>query len=169
MACELFQGATIGCKDFTGGVEEIYLANYDNVSTPLTNTSGQVSSITMASSKFYVFQVVKETAQYDNNGTSDPVNGTSFWESTTVFNIYGMSASQKNTLKELLKARLMGIVKDSQGVYHIVGETRGVDALTITNTTGKAMGDLNGATVTLSGKEPDPDPVFTGDITTVTS
>ena len=30
------------------------------------------------------------------------------------------------------------------------------------------MGDLNGATVTISGKEPNTDPVFTGDISTIT-
>ena len=109
----------------------------------------------VGSTKFFTFQVNKEDAQYDSKTTSSVETGTTFYESTLVFTMKKMSASQKNSLSNLAKARLMVIVKDANGTLFLLGETRGVDALEIANSTGKAMGDLNGATVTITGKEPD--------------
>jgi hypothetical protein len=62
----------------------------------------------------------------------------------------------------------MVIVLDANDQYWVMGTTRGADALTITNGTGKAMGDLNGATVTITGKEPLFDPEYTGTIGDIT-
>jgi hypothetical protein len=167
MSCELVQGAEIGCRDNVGGVEVIYIANFDNVQS-ITSTSGVISDITMVgTTKFYTFQLNKEDAQYDSKTTSSIETGTTFYESTTVFTMKKMSASQKNSLSNLAKARLMAIVKDANGTLWVLGETRGVDALEITNGSGKAMGDLNGATVTLTGKEPDFDKAFTGTLATI--
>lgn len=168
MACELYQGEEIECRDGSGGVMEVYIANFNNVQS-VTVTSGQATGITMAgTTKFFTFQLEKENALYDNNGTSSIENGTTFYESTLNFTIKKMSASQKNSLDILLKARLMVIVKDSNGTYWVMGRTRGVDALEILNTSGKAFGDLAGATVTLTGKEPAFDPEFTGAIAGIT-
>ena len=170
MSCDLVQGNEIGCRDAVGGIKEIYIANFDKVTTPITVTSGVVSTIAMinASAKFYTFQVSKESAQYDNNGTSSLENGTTFYESTLSFTMKKMSASQKNSINNLLRARLMVIVKDGSDQYWVMGTTLGADALEITNTTGKAFGDLNGGTVTITGKEPTFDPEYTGTIGDIT-
>ena len=42
MSCELVQGAEIGCRDNVGGVQVIYIANFDNVQN-VTSTSGIIS------------------------------------------------------------------------------------------------------------------------------
>ena len=167
--CDLIQGSEIGCRDNAGGVTEVYIANFDNVQS-VSTTSGVASAITMinSSAKFFTFQLEKENAQYDNPIVSSIENGTTFSESTLVFTIKKMSASQKNSLKNLSRARLMVIVKDSNNQLWVMGETRGVDALDIQNSTGKAFADLNGATVTITGKEPDPDPEFTGNLADIT-
>jgi hypothetical protein len=170
MACELFQGNEIGCRDNVGGVKEVYIANLDNVSLPVSVTSGVAATIAMisAADKFYTFQLEKEDTQYDNNMTSSIETGTTFYESTLVFTMKKMSASQKNSIDVLARARLMVIVLDANDQYWVMGTTRGADALTITNGTGKAMGDLNGATVTITGKEPLFDPEYTGTIGDIT-
>lgn len=167
MSCDLVQGSEIGCRDNVGGVEVVYLANFENVES-ITATSGVITDITMVGTeKFYTFQVNKEDAQYDSTTTSSIETGTTFYESTLVFTMKKMSASQKNSLSNIAKARLMAIVKDANGTLWVLGETRGVDALEITNGTGKAMGDLNGATVTITGKEPNFDQAFTGTLATI--
>jgi hypothetical protein len=48
------------------------------------------------------------------------------------------------------------IIKDQRGEYWVMGLQNGVRAINGAMNTGKAFGDLNGVTVTLQGKEPEP-------------
>lgn len=169
MSCNLVQGNEVQCRDSVGGIKEVYIANFSNVLSA-TATSGQVSAITMAgSTKFYTFQLRQEDGSYTNPAISSRENGTTYYDSTVTFTIKKMSASQKNSLHNLAKSRLMVIVKDNNDVFWIVGRVRGCDALDIQNGTGQALGDLNGATITISGREAEPDAEFTGTISSVTS
>ena len=164
MACAIVNGREVDCRDSVGGIKEIYIANFDNVATA-SNTSGQISTISMISgTKFFTFQLEKENAEYKNGSTGSLENGTNFWTSELVFTWKKMSAAQKNSLKLLAQARLMVIVKDANDVYWVMGSTRAADGLSIENGSGKAFGDMNGATITITGMEPDFDPEFTGTI-----
>ena len=164
MACDLINGREVDCRDSVGGIKEIYIANFDNVSSA-SNTSGQISTISMVSgTKFFTFGLEKENAEYKNIATGSLENGTTFYSSELIFTWKKMSAAQKNSLKLLAQARLMVIVKDANDVYWVMGTTRAADGLTIENGSGKAFGDMNGATVTITGMEPDFDPEFTGTI-----
>ena len=168
MACDLVQGNEILCRDAVGGVQEVYIAPFDDVpQANITSASGVISAMTCSSgNKFYTFQLEKENAQYDNNAVGSLENGTNFWESTLVFTMKKMSASMKNSVRVLSQSRLMVIVKDANGVYWVMGQTRGVDALEAQLTTGKAMGDMSGATITFTGKEPAFDNELTGSLIT---
>ena len=166
MACNIVQGSEIQCRDAVGGVIEAYIAKYEDLLS-VTSSSGVITAITMnVGKKFYTFQLEKENAQYDNNATTSVENGTTFWESTLVFTMKKMSASQKNSVKTLVQSRLVVIVKDANGIYWLMGETRGADVTTLTMTSGKAMGDLSGSTVTVTGKEPDFDKQVTSSLIT---
>jgi len=168
MTCSLVQGQEVECRDNLGGVQEIYIANFENIQA-ITESSGVITDITMVgSSKFYTFQLRQEDAEYTNPSTSSRETGSTFYDSTVVFSMKKMSASQKNSISNIVKARLMVIVKDNNGTFFVVGETRGADALETTNSSGKAFGDLNGAIITISGKEPDFDKTFTGSIAEIT-
>jgi hypothetical protein len=50
----------------------------------------------------------------------------------------------------------MVIAQDADDVYHLLGETRAMHLTASASTTGKAMGDKNGYSITLTGKEPLP-------------
>jgi len=168
MACEIVEGNTINCRDSVGGVKEIYIANFSNVNST-TTTSGVCTDISMAASdKFYTFQVAKENATYTNNPITSVENGSLFWESTLTFTMKKMSASQKNSVKVLAQSRLMIIVLDNNGVYWLMGETRGVDLTEGSIASGQAFGDLSGSTITFTGKEVAFDPSFTGSISGIT-
>lgn len=164
MACELINGRVVDCRDSVGGVKEIYIANFDNVASA-SNTSGEISTISMVSgTKFFTFGLEKENAEYKNTSTGSLETGTNFFTSELIFTWKKMSAAQKNSLKLLSQARLMVIVKDANDVFWVMGSTRAADGLSIENGTGKAFGDMNGATITITGMEPDFDPSFTGTI-----
>ena len=168
MACELVQGNEVLCRDSVGGIKEVYIANFSNV-TSTTTTSGVCTDISMASSdKFYTFQLEKENATYTNNPITSVENGTLFYESTLTFTMKKMSASQKNSVKVLAQSRLMIIVLDNNGVYWLMGETRGVDLTESSMASGQAFGDLNGSTMTFTSKEVAFDPSFTGSISAIT-
>jgi len=156
MACDIVQGYEILCRDSVGGIKEVYITEFENVpQANITAASGVISAISCNSgTKFYTYQLERENAQYDNNQVGSLENGTNFWESTLTFTMKKMSASMKNSLRVLSENRLMVIVKDANDVYWLMGQTRGVDLLSSTMTSGRAMGDLNGATLTFTGKEP---------------
>lgn len=169
MPCSIVQGYEIACRDSTGGIESIYIAEFSNVQS-YTASSGVITAITMVpGKKFYTFQLEKENATYTNDLVGSLENGTTFYNSSLVFTMKKMSASMKNAIKVLGQARLVVIVKDNNGTYFVMGLTRGADALDIKMTSGKAFGDMNGSTVTIVGKEPDFDYTYTGSIATITA
>lgn len=157
MACTIYQGREIDCRDSMGGVQEIYIAEFANVQS-ITETSGVITAITMVSGKkFYTFQVEKENGSLTETENGSVENGTLFYEQVVNFSIKKGSSSQRNALNVLAKARLMVIVKDNNGVYWLVGKSRAADKVGDNNfSTGKAFGDQNGYNVTLTAKEPNP-------------
>jgi hypothetical protein len=133
----------------------------------ITATSGVITAMTCTSGKkFFTYQLEKENATYNNDTIISVENGTTFYQSVLTFTMKKMSASMKNNLKMLAQNRLMIIVKDNNGTYWVMGQTRGVDVTEITNGSGKAYGDLSGATITFTGKEPDFDNQLTASLIT---
>lgn len=170
MACSIAQGNELGCRDSVGGIETIYITEFENV-TSITSSSGQISAITKSGgTSFKVFKLEKENAEFTEAINSSVENGTLFYEQTLSFTMKKMSASNRNNIRNIAQNRLMVIVKDNNGTYWVMGETRGAD-LTGDNSakTGKAFGDMNGYSLTLVGKEPAPAQVYTGSITSLQS
>jgi hypothetical protein len=110
----------------------------------------------VAGKKFWTVEVELEDAQFDENATVSIENGTTFYEQTLVFSVYKMTAKNRNIVRLLTQNRLMVIVQDADDVYHLSGETRAMHLTAGTSSTGKAMGDKNGYSITLTGKEPLP-------------
>jgi hypothetical protein len=65
-------------------------------------------------------------------------------------------ATLRNQLLVLSQANMSVIVKDQRGEYWLMGYQNGVRATAGAMNTGKAFGDLNGFTITLTAKEPEP-------------
>jgi hypothetical protein len=156
MPCNIIEGITLDCRQGAGGVKKIYLTEFANVST-ITSSSGSVSAITMVSGKkFWTIELELEDAQFDENATVSIENGTTFYEQTLTFSVYKMTAKNRNIVRLLTQNRLMVIVQDADDVYHLAGETRALHLTASATSTGKAMGDKNGYSITLTGKEPLP-------------
>jgi hypothetical protein len=154
--CLIVQGNELDCRDSNGGVSEIYLTEYVNVPQGnITASSGVITAATCSSGKrFFTYQLEKENATFEPKLVSSVENGTTSCEQTLTFTIKKMTASHRNNLLTLAYNRLHIIVKDSNGIYHWMGVANGADMVSADGSTGKAIGDMNGYTLTFTAKEP---------------
>lgn len=157
MACPIVQGREILCRDSVGGVPEVYLTEFANV--PQANITASSGVITAAScltgKRFFTYQLEKENGQFDSKEIVSVENGTLYNEMTLTFTLKKMSASLRNNIRTLAQNRLHIIVKDGNGTYWWMGQVNGADLTAGDGTTGKALGDMNGYSLTFVAKEPD--------------
>ena len=153
MACNLTQGRTIDCRNNTGGIEEILIANFENVQIG-TVAAGVITAMTQtAATDFYRYSLEKENGSLVETHTGSLENGTNVYDSVLDFNTKNLTASESEELTLLDQARLFVIVKDMNGTYWTVGAYHAADKLSGTSVTGAAFGDLNGFTYSISSKE----------------
>lgn len=156
MACTIIEGITLDCRQGAGGIDKIYLTEFANIAS-ITSSSGTVTAITMASGKkFWEIGVEVEDAQFNEELAASVENGTTFYNQTLTFSVFKMTAKNRNIVRLLAQNRLAVIVKNMDGVYHLLGETRAMHVTGAASTSGKASGDKNGYNMTLIGKEPLP-------------
>lgn len=156
--CNIVSGIERDCIDSAGGIKELYITEFENVpQTAITVTSGTVTAMTQTSGKkFWVYKLENEVSELTEGETLSVENGSVFYEQTLSFSLHKMEAKKRNNLRLLAKNRLMVIVLDSNGKYWVVGRTRGAHKVgTNEAKTGLAMGDMNGYTISITGKEPD--------------
>jgi len=153
MACALTQGRAIDCRNSTGGVEEILIANFGDITID-TVAAGVITALTQAAAtSFYRYSLEKENGSLVETHTGSLENGTNVYDSVLDFNTKNLTASESEELTLLDQARLFVIVKDMNGTYWTVGAYHAADKLSGTSVTGAAFGDLNGFTYSISSKE----------------
>jgi len=153
MACALTQGRTIDCRNSTGGISEVLIANFGNITID-TVAAGVITAMTQAGgTSFYKYNLEKENGSLVETQTGSLENGTNFYDSVLEFNTKNLSAAENEELTLLDQAQLFVIVKTMNGKYFTVGAYHAADKLSGTAVTGMAMGDLNGYTYSISSKE----------------
>jgi len=172
MACNIIEGFYLDCKNGAAGVKTLYFAQLENVSS-VTQSSGTTTAITMVSTKkFYPYQIKPETCEVQIKNTPTNENGTVFTETTITFILYKYNAKNRNIYDLLQQNRLVCVVEaiDQTNTGNIlIGESRGGDVTMGEGGLGKAMGDLNGITVTITFKEPSLPTVYTGTLASITA
>lgn len=155
MACILTNGYTLGCRDNIGGIQEVYIGEYNGDSlTYVSGTDGIIGTFSGATVSFYTFEQELETGSYTENGVFSTENGTGFYEQTLTITLHKMDASLRNKLLVLGQGKWRIIIKDQRGKYWLMGYQNPVRVSAMTPGLGKAYGDLNGSVVTFLGKEP---------------
>ena len=153
MACALTQGRAIDCRNSTGGISEILIANFGDITID-TVAAGVLTALTQAgATSFYRYSLEKENGSLIETQTGSLENGTNFYDSVLDFNTKNLSASENEELTLLDQAQLFVIVKDMNEKYWTVGAFFGADKLTGTAVTGAAFGDHNGYTYSITSKE----------------
>jgi len=172
--CDITSGFTIGCRDNTGGITNLYILS-GSIDTVSTVSEGLIDAIS-GSGEFFKFELFRQTSDFTEAITSTPENGTVYYEQTVNAVFFKLQSSTRNQVRVLSKnPNLKVIVEtnngtvDGVGRYWLLGQTRGMQLLSGTGATGTGFGDLNGYTLTFTGQEPEPASEISGSLAGVMS
>ncbi len=151
MPCLMSTGRKLACKDAVGGVQKVFFADYGTLGTA-TITAGIVTAF--SGTTYTLFQYdVKSASGLEQTITSSNDNGTTFFEQTLTLVLTKLDAATQVELAKVIATRPHVFIQDNNGNYLAVGMTRGCD-VNGTISTGIALGDLNGYSLTITGQEP---------------
>lgn len=176
MACDITSGFTLGCRDNSGGIKNIYiLGESGSVAPEITaytpGTEGQIAGIT-GSGAFYKYELTKNTGDLTEAPTPSLENGTVFYEQTVNVAFHKLQASIRNQVKVLAQNPDLKIIVETNngeespytGKFFMVGRYRGATLSAGSATSGTTFGDANQYALTFQGLEPQPmDEVVTAD------
>ena len=150
MSCtQTLAGLAKDCSPSMGGIVEVLIANYDDV-TGVTLTTGVISAITMASSaKFKKYNFAKNTGSLTSTYTIDAASGVKFVTSELLLQFNRMETTKRVELAALAVGDLAVICKDANGKYWYLGYDEPVNASAADGQTGTARADANRYTITL--------------------
>ena len=154
MACnQTLAGIARDCVSALGGVEEVLIANFDEV-TAITETSDVVSAITMATGKtFHRYTFRPQTAEATSTLNRSGENGTAFVTTELALQFHKQDTAKRIEVEALIHGDLRVIYKDNNGKWWLMGKERPVEATAGPGNTGRAFGDFNGYGVTLQSNE----------------
>jgi len=156
-------GRKLPCKDVVGGIKNIWFADYGTLGT-LTITNGTLTAITGAGTNFYKYEV-KGGNNLEQTITSSDENGTTFYAQTLTAVLTKIDVLTQVELQKMVSQRPHVFVEDNNGNYFAVGLTRGCN-VNGTVSTGTALGDMNGTTLTVTAEEPILAPFVTSTVVT---
>jgi hypothetical protein len=169
MSCNLAAGITLGCRDNAGGVNRVWITDYDNVTSVIKNTGDTITSIT-GTGVFYEFQLIRTTSEMTETINASLENGTVYYTQELVMFFAKLEQYKRNIIKTLAQSfRLAVIFEDNNGAYFLLGEEYGMFVSAGSNVTGLALGDRQGYNLTLQALEQLPMNELSGTIYTVVS
>jgi hypothetical protein len=163
MACNLSAGRQEVCKESIGGLQGVYFINYATGSVT-KNGSGEVTALPSGSTVYY-YQL-KGNSSYTETVNSSRENGTTFFNQETVLNLKKLTNEMTTQLKLMAYGRPQVILWTNNGDALLAGEQLGCDVTAGSISTGAALGDLYGYSVTLTGLEKLPAAFLSGSTTT---
>ena len=153
MSCsQVLNGIAADCQTNVGGVREVYIANYDDVSAvTLDETSNMIKTITMAdTAKFKKYAFKKNTSSMTSTLNVDPANGINFVQTDLSLVFAKQETVKRMEIAKLSLGELRVIVLDANGKYWFLGKEEFVSATAGTAETGTNRQDGNKYTITLT-------------------
>lgn len=161
MACDITSGFTLGCRDNSGGIKNIYILS-GSIDTVTGYENGYITDID-GDGVFYKFELAKQTGDLTETINASTENGTVFYEQVINAPFHKMQSSTRNQIKVLAQNPALKVVvetnngqDDGIGVLFLAGQQNGMTLSGGTGQTGTAFGDLNGYSLTFTGQEPLP-------------
>jgi hypothetical protein len=150
MPCsQTLSGIARDCAANMGGIVEVYLANKSDVSA-VTETSGKITAITMASSaKFKTYQFKPATSSMSSNYQVNQENGTVFVQTDLLMVFNRMETAKRIEISAMAQGELCAIVKDANGLYWLLGKDEPLLISAGDGLSGTARADRNGYSITL--------------------
>ena len=158
-SCFLSQGYTLDCRNAsTGGIKELYIlgASGSTITGWTEDGSQNITSIS-GSGVFYRFELVKQSSSFTETlGVNTQAQSVVFQPSLAV-SLPKMDQDLRNTWFDLIKLNnVIGIFRDNNNRWWSFSFVNGGLVTEGTLVSGLAYTDLNGATFTIAGGEPNP-------------
>ena len=153
MSCsQLLNGIAADCQTNVGGVREVYIANYSDVTAiEVDEVSNMIKTITMAdSAKFKKYAFKKNTSSMTSTLNVDPANGVNFVQTDLSLVFAKQETVKRMEIAKLSLGELRVIVLDANGKYWFLGQEEFVSATAGTAETGVNRTDGNKYTITLT-------------------
>lgn len=157
MACEASTGYNKVC-DSPGGVETLYtfpvkdssgVSCYDT----LTYAAGEITALTLVAGKYaFAYNVEMETATFTDTGIGTRPNSSYAREQSATNILHGNTASMIVEIEALNQGRHALIHKLNDGTFEVLFLENGAK-VSDARTPGTAYEDMNGNTLTWTGKE----------------
>ena len=160
MACDLIKGHSVGCRDGVGGLVTLWFAQYDEAT--LTLSSGEVTDLQMGSAHLHGYHMNRGVGSISESITGSTENGTVFYTQTATLKFNKLSKEYQNELKLIAQQRLVIFAElnqlDDTGVRTVMclGAHNGCQLTSGTNSSGTALGDMNGYEWVFEAQEPMP-------------
>ena len=153
MACsQVLNGIAADCQTNVGGVREVYIANYSDVTAiEVDDSSNMIKTITMAdTAKFKKYAFKKNTSSMTSTLNVDPANGINFVQTDLSLVFAKQETVKRMEIAKLSLGELRVIVLDANGKYWFLGQEEFVSATAGTAETGVNRTDGNKYTITLT-------------------
>ena len=156
MACNLTAAIALDCLDAIGGIKTLWVSSdFDYTSFTAGATAG-ITALTGGTGDFYQIQVAKDVASFTETFNISNTNGTAFFTQEVTIPVQHLDSAKRQQIQLLTYNRASRCVfEDNNGLYWMVGLTRGCVVSTGTTTTGTAPGDATQYSFVLQGMEPE--------------
>lgn len=162
MACLITTGITKSCGYLVGGVTEIYLTNWSEVSAATSSSVAWIGGATQP--KFFKIEPEKNTGSFIDELVVN--NGQKSRNHSVTFQVNKKDQNTLDIVDEIALGNFVAIVKDRNGVNFLLGKTNGMEATVASVSSGAAETDVAGLQITLAGLQVETSFVYTGTITT---
>ena len=163
MSCDIAHGRLEACKSGVSGLDAIYIINFGDFNPDSTLTGGDVLYSTTAGyedtisdianvSTIYKYEL-KGANSFEQTIQTSRDNGTTFFEQVLTVQLKKQDVQTHKTIKLLAYGRPHIIVRTRENQFFIAGLQRGCDVTAGTVSSGTAMGDFNGYSLTFTGME----------------
>ena len=160
MSCDITNGRIEQCKDSVSGLKAIYFINYDDVNSDVTYvtynaTDGDVidSWEPLAALTMYKYELKSTANSFTTSINSSRDNGTTFFEQTLVANLKRQDFATHKNVKLLAYGRPRIVVRTMTDQFFLMGLDQGADVSAGEISTGAALGDFNGYSLTFTAQE----------------
>lgn len=153
MACNVYTltGLNTLCKETSfGGIKEVFIAIYDDITGTSVDPSTNFLTPTMETGKkFKQYKLLKNTGSLTSTlNTSDTT--TSYFTNEVTLQFMKMETSKRIEIMSLMMAATAVIVKDANNKYWYLGKDNYVEASAGSAQTGTASSDANHYELTLT-------------------
>jgi len=152
MACLHTSIHSLGCRNSSGGGARVWVADFEKDNTYTYGTNSVIEAFSGVTQSFYEMEMVAETIEFSQPLTADSAAGTIVYEQTLILSFLKMNAALNDLIRIFAEGHHQVIILDNNGNYFLIGEKSGLFVTEGSPGLGVALGDQNGAKLTLVGR-----------------